>query len=413
MAKLGVSWVLSFLLAFMLLASAQAQQVVLQFWEGHSAQEEEATILMIEAFERANPDIRIERTKVSFGANFERITTALASGTEPDVSPIWSGFLTQFANAGVLLDITDHAADLEGEIYPAAWNFAQWQGRTYGIPYAIDPRFLVYSEEAFAEAGLSKPPRTFEELYEYAERLTVRRGEVVDRYGFALGEGEGLLNTFINFLYANGGAVINEAGTAVEFHSEAGVQAAEFLASLVSDGYATQGVAADNLRQAFLLGRVAMYIDGPWIFYEVANRPEHFDFGITAVPSATLDGERTNVASVGAYVVYNSTQHPKEAARFVTFLASPEAQQYRVQGLKTGVSRNVVDAPFAQEAFQAWPALAVAQDLLDESRIFPIHPQWSRVRDALVPALESIMSGSDAASTLQEAAREADRGLRR
>jgi ABC-type glycerol-3-phosphate transport system substrate-binding protein len=387
MKKSGINIIL-FLLALSLLATTHAQ-VVLQFWEGHSTQEETATILMIEAFERANPDISIERTKVSFGSNFELITTSLASGTEPDVSPIWGGFLTQFANAGVLLNLSEYgAAELEEEIYPAAWNFAQWQGITYGIPYAIDPRFLVYSDDAFAEAGLTEPPQTFEELYDYAESLTVRRGDVVDRYGFAIGESEALLNTYLNFLYANGGTVFNDDLTAAEFHSEAGVQAAEFLSRLVRDGYATQGVGADNLRQAFLLGRVAMFVDGPWIFYEVAHRPEPFEFGVAAVPSAELDSPRTNVATVGAYAVYNTTDHPEEAARFVKFLASPEAQQYRVQSLKTGVSRDVINAPFAQEAFQEWPGLRTAQELLDDSQIYPIHPNWSRVVDVLVPARE-------------------------
>src|SRR5689334_6288505 len=46
--------------------SAQAAPVELQFWEGHSVQEETATIRMIEAFEKANPDIKINRTKVNF-----------------------------------------------------------------------------------------------------------------------------------------------------------------------------------------------------------------------------------------------------------------------------------------------------------------------------------------------------------
>src|SRR5258706_10271759 len=86
-------------------ARAQAQ-ITLQFWEGHSLQEETATIRMIQAFETANPSIKIERTKVAFGANFERITTAIASGNVPDVSPIWGGFLAQFAESRNLLDLS-------------------------------------------------------------------------------------------------------------------------------------------------------------------------------------------------------------------------------------------------------------------------------------------------------------------
>ena len=47
---------LSLSVAVMSGSYAQAQQVTLQFWEGHSVQEETATIRMIEAFEKANPE---------------------------------------------------------------------------------------------------------------------------------------------------------------------------------------------------------------------------------------------------------------------------------------------------------------------------------------------------------------------
>ena len=362
-------------------AAAQDEPVVLQFWEGHSAQEEAATIQMIEAFEAANPDIDIERTKVSFGGNFEKITTALASNTAPDVSPIWGGFLTQFAEAGALVDLSEYGvAELQDDIYPAGWSFVQWNDGIYGVPYAVDPRFIAYSEEAFQDAGIETAPTTFEEFEEAAQALTLRAGNTVERYGFALGEADALLNTYLNFLYANGGQVFNEDQTEAAFNSEAGVEAAEFLANLVQQGYATTGVEADSLRQSLINNRVGMIIDGPWIFYDVANSEVPFEFGIAPIPTSEEGAEGGNVATAGAYAVYAQSEHPEEAARFVQFLASPEAQQYRVEVLKPGVSPGVLEAEAAQGTFQEWPQLETAQLLLDASTIYPIHPSgpgWS------------------------------------
>lgn len=400
------------LLVLSLLLSFGSAQVVLQFWEGHSAQEEAATIRMIEAFEAANPDIQIERTKVQFGGNFERITTAAASNTLPDVSPIWGGFLTQFAEAGTLLDLSEYgAADLQDDIYPAGWSFVEWNDGIYGVPYATDPRFIAYNQEAFEEAGLTEAPRTFEEFRDYAEALTVRSGNNVERYGFAIGEADGLLATYLNFLYANGGSVFNEDKTEATFNSPEGIQAAELLAELVREGYATTGVGADSLRQALLNGRVGMIIDGPWVFWDLKNSDLDFDLGVADIPSST--GERRNVATVGAYTVYANTKHPEEAARFVQFMASPEAQQYRVQVLKPGVSPGVVNEDFAQETFAEWPQLAQAQEMLDYSTIYPLHPNWSRIVDALLPAVEAILSGADAEEELNTAAQQVNRALRR
>ena len=70
----------SALLCAALGGSALAQEpVTLQFWEGHSAQEEAATLKMVDAFQKTHPNIKVNVVKTSFGTNFEAITTALAN----------------------------------------------------------------------------------------------------------------------------------------------------------------------------------------------------------------------------------------------------------------------------------------------------------------------------------------------
>ena len=207
-----------------LTGAAWAQdQVTLDFWEGHSVQEEAATIKMIEAFEASQPNIKINRVKTSFGTNFEAITTALASGTAPDVSPIWSGFLSQFAANGALVDLTEYGAkEMTADIYPGAVDYVTWGDGIYGLPYAFDPRFLVYNEEAMAEAGITEPAKTFDEMIEQAEKLIKMNGSEVERYGFGLAAADSLAYFFVNLLYAYGGEIFNEDGSEVAFNNEAG-----------------------------------------------------------------------------------------------------------------------------------------------------------------------------------------------
>lgn len=403
------------ILVLLLSVVVSAEPVVLQFWEGASAQEEAAILKQIVAFEESHPDIKIERTKVSFGSNFEKITTAVASGTAPDVSPIWGGFLPQFADSNALVDLTAYGAEeIEQEIYPAAWDYVKWKGGIYGIPYAIDPRFIVYNKSAFAEVGLDSPPSTFDELLDYARKLTVKRGAVTDRYGFGFGGGEGLMNDFMNLLYANGGTMFNEDMTEVTFASSEGIEVATLMQEMVNGGFATGGSsAAQDTRTVFLGGKVAMFFDGPWIFFEEMKYAEGVEYGIAAVPAAKAGGTPPNVATVGAYVVFKQSKHPNEAAEFVKWLGSADAQQYRVEQYKTGVSRDVMDAPYAQAAFNKLPQLRDAQKLADYSVIYPVHAQWTRVVDELVPALEAIVSGEDPASSLTRAAQRANRLIRR
>ena len=243
-------------------------QVTLDFWEGHSVQEESATIKMIEAFEASHPDIKINRVKTSFGTNFEAITTALASGTAPDVSPIWSGFLSQFAANGALVDLTEYGAkEMTAGIYPGAVDYVTWGEGIYGLPYAFDPRFLVYNEEAMAEAGITEPAQTFDEMVEQSEKLIKMNGSEVERYGFGLSAADSLAYFFVNLLYAYGGDIFNADGTEVVFNDEAGLKAGELIAKLASNPGNTLNAQADVVRQGVLTGRIGMVFDGPWVFY--------------------------------------------------------------------------------------------------------------------------------------------------
>jgi ABC-type glycerol-3-phosphate transport system substrate-binding protein len=395
-------------------AAFAQDQVTLDFWEGHSVQEETATIKMIEAFEASHPDIKINRVKTSFGTNFEAITTALASGTAPDVSPIWSGFLSQFAANGALVDLTEYGAkEMTAGIYPGAVDYVTWGDGIYGLPYAFDPRFLVYNEEAMAEAGITEPAQTFDEMVEQSEKLIKMNGSEVERYGFGLAAADSLAYFFVNLLYAYGGDIFNADGTEVVFNEEAGLKAGELIAKLASNPGNTLNAQADVVRQGVLTGRIGMVFDGPWVFYAAKGTEGAEPLVIGPMPVAAAGDPPLNFGSVGGYVVYAESEHPAEAAEFVKFLASPEAQQFRVEALKPGVSPGVVDEPAAQASFEAVPALKVAQMELEHSRIFPKHEHWSSVFQAIIPAVEAIISGEDPQTALDSAARQANRQLRR
>ena len=85
-------------------ARAQAQ-VTLQFWEGHSLQEETATIRMIQAFETANPTIKIERTKVAFQGHGDVVDRS--AKTRADRSRRPPTFVRQIRTAAASLEAPD------------------------------------------------------------------------------------------------------------------------------------------------------------------------------------------------------------------------------------------------------------------------------------------------------------------
>lgn len=81
--------------------------------------------------------------------------------------------------------------------------------------------------------------------------------------------------------------------------------------------------------------------------------------------------------------------------------------------LKPGVSPGVLDQDVAKATFDQVPGLRTAQLELANARIFPKHDHWSSVFQAIIPAVEAIISGEDPKTALDSAVNQANRQLRR
>ncbi len=51
----------------------------------------------------------------------------------------------------------------------------KYQGKLYGLPFLQDDWGFFWNTDAFTAAGLdpTKPPKTLDELWDYAEKLTI------------------------------------------------------------------------------------------------------------------------------------------------------------------------------------------------------------------------------------------------
>ena len=84
---------------------------------------------VIEDFEQANPDIRVELDATSGYTNLNRF---IQDGYNlPDVVQLEYYALGQYAVSGQLLDITDRVADYAGQYTPGTWSSVQLNGTVY------------------------------------------------------------------------------------------------------------------------------------------------------------------------------------------------------------------------------------------------------------------------------------------
>src|SRR5690606_29560520 len=141
------------------------------------------------------------------------ILVGAVSGVRPDVYHIYNAWLPQLVENGVVgappRAIEEH---IRANFTPASVDGTSYDGQLWGYPTEVNTYALVYNKRLLAEAGYDRPPQTWDELREYAAKLTKRddSGTVIQA-GFAswVGDVSGVVHPFYSFLFANGGEILN------------------------------------------------------------------------------------------------------------------------------------------------------------------------------------------------------------
>ncbi|MDZ4729340.1 MAG: sugar ABC transporter substrate-binding protein [Xanthomonadales bacterium] len=126
-------------------------------------------------FHKLHPDIEVEqidRKGSNWGAFYH---TQVISGTAPDIIDTQGGAWLQYASQGGLLDLTpflEKDAEFTANFYPELLQSWIYEGQNYGIPLYFTKTLLFYNKLMFQEAGITSPPNSFDQLMEYAYKMT-------------------------------------------------------------------------------------------------------------------------------------------------------------------------------------------------------------------------------------------------
>ena len=128
----------------------------------------------INKFQEKYPDISVNLSDFSWNAYHETMVNRFNSKTPMDVAYDGGNWLPEFAKAGWVVPLADHFAwveDYRDKIFDFAWQDMSDGDKVYGLPYYADTQSFLYNEKILEDAGISEPPKTWEELTEQAKGL--------------------------------------------------------------------------------------------------------------------------------------------------------------------------------------------------------------------------------------------------
>ncbi|WP_193196291.1 ABC transporter substrate-binding protein [Nostoc sp. MG11] len=297
-----------------------AINIKLSGWGG-SPVEQKLLRQVLQDFEVQHPTIRVKYEVIS-DQYMDVIKTRLVGEAAPDVFYL-DALEAPFLMSQNVLEPLDayitpefDLADFENTLLDSF----KYQNQIYGLPKDYSTLALFYNKKAFAAAGLSNPPTTWDELRTYSQKLTGK----LNKYGF--GEIPELARQAYK-ITAFGGHVVDQKGYAT-FASTAGVQGLQ----LVVDQYQKDrssaqksDVGTNSGSEMFGQEKVAMVIEGNWAIPYLTETFPKLEFATAEIPS--INNKKGTMVFTVAYVMNKQAQHKAEAWELISYLTGKEGMQ--------------------------------------------------------------------------------------
>jgi len=374
-------------------------------------------------FEKENPGIKLKPIySGSYQDSIAKALTAVKSGDPPVMSILLSTDMFTLVDEGAIVPFdelikTDEDRAWIKSFYPAFMENSQANGKTWGIPFQRSTIVLYYNKEAFKEAGLDpgKPPATWQEMSEYARKLTRHDASgKVTQWGVQIPSSGFPYWLFQALAIENGSNLANQAGTEVYYDKPEVIAALQYWVDLVKkekvhpEGIVDWGTTPKD----FFERKVAMMWTTTGNLTNVKSNAK-FDFGVAMLPANKQRGSPTGGGNF--YIFAKSTPAQRAAAfKFIKWLTTPQrAAQWGIDTGYVAVRPDAWETAVMKQYVSGFPAAAVARDQLPYAKAELSTHDNQRVTKALNDGLQAALTGTKTPEqAMKDAQREAERLLR-
>ena len=254
----------------------------------------------------------VQKSQTDMGQEF---ISQVPTGNGPDIMVTAHDGLGQLVKNGVISPVD--LGDAKSKFSEAAIQGVTYDGKTYGVPYAVESVALVRNNKLTSDS-----PKTFDEMIASGKKagseypFVVQMGTDGDPYHFYAFE-----SSFGNEVFKQ-----SADGSYTSDLTLGGEGASEFTQWLKEQGAAktlNPNITSDIAKDAFLKGNAAYMLTGPWNV--TAAKEAGLDVSVLPIPSA---GGKEAKPFVGVQVFYQSskTQNQVLVNKFFQYLETKEAQ---------------------------------------------------------------------------------------
>jgi multiple sugar transport system substrate-binding protein len=263
---------------------------------------------------------------VDTGQSFEKFAVQFAGGSGGDLYEYETKQMPHYAVLGVFENLDPYIAKSTivrpQEYFAITWNKGKVQGHQYAVPWDTTPVVVFYNKDLFQQAGVKPPATTWGDpawdwnaFLSAAQKLSNPQHAV---FGCTI-------STWwvysLPWIWSNGGHVVNEGLTKMQFSQQAVLDAWQYLVDLRwKYNVWAQPKQKDK---GFNTGGDAMFLSGPYSIPGLrAGAKVPWNVGVVPTGKA---GVWTRDPS-DALTIWNGSKNKDEAFQLMEYITGPDGQ---------------------------------------------------------------------------------------
>lgn len=335
-------------------------QITYAIW---GAEEEAAnTQLVADRFNASQDRIEVSVIPIPNETYIEKLNTMATAGELPDTAIMSEQGVIQWAEQGMLLDISDMYP--EGSPKPLDSLAFMYDGKPVAYSAANEILLMYYNKDMFDAAGIEYPSTDYTKAYTWDEFVETAKLLTLDANGNNATSANFDKTNIVQYgcmvenwtwqlevwCLSNGGGFYSADGSEVKINDPKSIEAIQKVADLyLSDCVAplSAGLTDDGVSRSLIAGTCAMTTNGAWNIGTclAAARDEGLNYGVAPLPTM---GKTVTNCTGGPNVVFSQTEHPAEAMEWLSWY-SQEANNWD-NLIATGIWMPTLDSYYTDEA---------------------------------------------------------------
>lgn len=382
------------------LSSGAAVSGEITFWHAYSAGGGEIKALentIIPNFEKLHPGVKVKAVQIPDKDMHQKLVTAAAGQSLPDVVRADIVTVPELAKIGVLTPLSDAMPDFQSwadKMFPGPLATNKYNGKSWGLPLDTNTKVVIYNDDALKANGVASVPKTLDELKAAADKVGGK---------YILAEGGSGAWQMLPYIWSNGGDMTDPdvKKSSGYLNGPKAVAALQMIVDLYNKkaipGVILGGSGGTPTGDGLPKGMYPTIVDGPWTFPNMATSYPNFH----PKTSPMFSGAGGSVSVVGGedIVMTQQSKNKELGAEFIRYMLSPDAQKAMGQ-----VGQLSAEKEMAETMAAIQPYYGAFLEQLKTAKPRPATPQWAKVDDIFTKQAQLALQGKLSAQEAMDAA---------